>query len=191
MTVVEKIKNLDEKQCVVNVLLDSVKAHPCKDCGKCVFGYEGITQFEMILKDITERKARSEDKVLLTDLANLMVTQAVCDDGKEIAQAMLTALDKQGEVFDEHISKKQCRAGVCKQFMTFHVLASKCNGCTECMEVCEEDAISGKNKFVHVIDNDECTRCGKCIDVCSQGAIVLAGAIKPKCPKKPIPCRKK
>ena len=36
MTVVKKIKNLDEKQCVVNVLLDSVKAHPCKDCGKCV-----------------------------------------------------------------------------------------------------------------------------------------------------------
>ena len=49
MTVVEKIKNLDEKQCVVNVLLDSVKAHPCKDCGKCVFGYEGITHFEIIL----------------------------------------------------------------------------------------------------------------------------------------------
>ena len=55
MSSTEKIKGLKEDQCVVDVLLKEVQSHPCKDCGKCVFGYEGITQLEMILKDITEK----------------------------------------------------------------------------------------------------------------------------------------
>ena len=59
------------------------------------------------------------------------------------------------------------------------------------VDVCEDDAILGKNKFVHVIDQDECTLCGKCFEACEEGAIVWAGAEKPKCPKKPIPCKKR
>lgn len=191
MAIVDKIKSLTEKQCVVDVLLKEVQSHPCKDCGKCVFGYEGITQLEMILKDITERKGRTGDKELMNDLCSLMKTQSMCDDGKEIAIAVLEGLNTQSEIFDEHIAKKACRAGVCKKFMTVHILASKCTGCTECADVCEDDAILGKNKFVHVIDNDECTLCGKCIEACDEDAIVLAGAVKPKCPKKPIPCKKR
>ena len=93
-------------------------------------------------------------------------------------------------IFDEHISKKGCRAGVCKKFMTYHILASKCIGCGECMDACEDEAILGKKKFVHVIDLNECTLCGKCMDVCDEDAIVMAGAKKPKCPAKPIPCKR-
>lgn len=185
------MKNLNEKQCVVDVLLSEVQAHPCKDCGKCVYGYEGITQLEMILKDITDRKGRAGDKELMLDLCSLMKAQSMCEDGTEIAEAALEAIAQQSDVFDEHIAKKQCRAGVCKKFMTVHVLASKCTGCGECMDACEDDAILGKKKFVHVINNDECSLCGACIEACDEGAIVLAGAEKPKCPKKPIPCKKR
>lgn len=191
MTIVEKINQLDEKQCVVDVLFKEVQSHPCKKCGKCVYGYEGITQFEMILKDITEKKAHVDDKSLLSDLAELMKTQSLCQEGIEIASVMSEVLKTHVEEIDEHISKKQCRAGVCKKFMTAHILASKCNGCGDCFDECEEDAILGKAKFVHVINNDECTLCGKCIAACEENAIVLAGAIKPKCPKKPIACRKR
>lgn len=75
--------------------------------------------------------------------------------------------------------------------MTVHILASKCVGCGECMDVCEDDAILGKKNFVHVIEQDECTICGKCVEACDEDAIVLAGAVKPRCPAKPIPCKKK
>jgi Na+-translocating ferredoxin:NAD+ oxidoreductase RNF subunit RnfB len=115
----------------------------------------------------------------------------LCDDGKEIASLVLEGLNTYADIFDEHISKKQCRAGVCKKFMTVHILAGKCIGCGECLDACEDDAILGKNKFVHVIDQDECTLCGKCFEVCDEGAIVWAGVEKPKCPKKPIPCKKR
>ena len=190
MSCTEKIRGLTKDQCVVDVLLKEVQSHPCKDCGKCVFGYEGITQLEMILKDITEKKGRSADKELMEDLAGLMEKQSLCEDGEDIAKAVKEALAVQGEVFDEHISKKGCRAGVCKKFMTYHILASKCIGCGDCMDVCEDEAILGKKKFVHVIDLDECTLCGKCMEACDEDAIVMAGAEKPKCPKKPIPCKR-
>lgn len=191
MSSIERIKALKEDQCIVDVLLKEVAAHSCKDCGKCVFGYEGITQLEMILKDITEKKGRASDKALMEELCDYMKTQSLCEDGVDIAAAVLEALSTYGDIFDEHIAKKACRAGVCKKFMTYHVLASKCIGCNECVDVCEDDAILGRKRFVHVIDNKECSLCGACMEACEEGAIVMAGLEKPRCPKKPIPCKKK
>jgi NADH-quinone oxidoreductase subunit F len=156
-----------------------------------VFGYEGVTQLQMILKDITEKKGRASDKELMQDLCSLMKTQSLCEDGSLLAEAVLESLNTYADVFDEHIAKKACRAGVCRKFMTVHILASKCVGCGECMDVCEDDAILGKKNFVHVIEQDECTICGKCMEACDEDAIVLAGAVKPRCPAKPIPCKKK
>ena len=191
MTAIENIKELQENQCVVDVLLNEVVSHKCKECGKCVFGYEGITQLEMILKDITEKKGRAADLALMEDLCSMMKTESLCEDGKEIAEAALTAFSEERDVFEEHISKKGCRAGVCKKFMTYHILAAECIGCGECMDVCDDDAILGKKKFVHIIDQDECILCGKCMEAREEGAIVMAGAVKPRCPKKPIPCKKR
>ena len=73
--------------------------------------------------------------------------------------------------------------------MTYHVLAAKCTGCGDCLDACDEDAILGKKRFVHVIQQDECTQCGACMDACDEDAIVRAGAVKPRCPAKPIPCK--
>lgn len=47
----------------------------------------------------------------------------------------------------------------------------------------------GKARFVHVIDQRACTKCGACLEACPEGAIVMAGAKKPKTPPKPIPCK--
>lgn len=38
---------------------------------------------------------------------------------------------------------------------------------------------------------DQCTGCGDCMDACEDDAIVRAGAEKPRCLKKPIPCKKR
>lgn len=56
MNTVERVKNLKENECIVDVLLKEVSSHKCNECGKCVFGYEGITQLGMILKDIMEKR---------------------------------------------------------------------------------------------------------------------------------------
>lgn len=190
MSTLEKIKNLKKTECIVDLLLKEIRANECRTCGKCVFGYEGITQLEMTLSDITEKKGRSGDLDLMRDLCELMKTQSLCDTGEEIADAVLAAIKARRTDMEEHISKKCCSAGVCRKFMTYHILADRCTGCTDCVDECGEDAILGKSRFVHIIDQDECTQCGACLSVCEEEAIIKAGPIKPKCPRKPIPCRR-
>ena len=190
MSTLDKIRNLKDTECIVDVLLKEVRANECRDCGKCVFGYEGITQLEMALSDITEKKGRSWDLDLMKDLCEMMKSQSLCEKGEEIAEAVLEAMERGRAEFEEHIGKKGCRAGVCKRFMTFHILAEQCTGCGECMDACEEDAILGKKRFVHVIEQEECTQCGACMDVCEEEAVVRAGTVKPRCPKRPVPCKR-
>lgn len=190
MSTLEKINHLEETECIVDTLLKEVRENGCQTCGKCVFGYEGITQLEMILKDITEKKGRMEDLNLLEDLCGLMKSQSLCETGEEIAAALLAAIKEFKTDFLDHISRKGCRAGVCKKFMTYHILAEKCTGCGDCLDQCDEEAILGKARFVHVIRQDECIQCGACLAACEEAAVVRAGAQKPRCPQKPIPCKR-
>lgn len=190
MRTIEKVKTLTDKECIVDFLYKEVCSHPCASCGKCVFGYEGITQLQLILKDIISKKAQPEDYRLLHDLSDLMISQSLCDDGKEIGEAVRFSLERYREDFELHIARKACPAEVCSRFLTFHILASKCTGCNDCMSVCEDGAILGKPKFIHVIELDDCMQCGKCLNVCDQQAIVTAGLKKPKGPRKPIPVKK-
>lgn len=190
MSILEKINNLNDTECIVDTLLKEVRRNECQACGKCVFGYEGITQLEMILSDITDKKGRSSDLSLITELCEMMKTQSLCEVGEEIAKAVLEAVQIHQTEFEEHIGKKGCKAGVCRKFMSYHILADKCTGCGDCMDECDEDAILGKAKFVHVIEQDECIQCGACLKVCDEDAIVRAGAVKPRCPKRPVPCKR-
>lgn len=73
--------------------------------------------------------------------------------------------------------------------MTYHILVSRCDGCGKCLDACEDDAIMGKPKFVHVIDQRACTHCDRGRTVCPREAVVMAGVKKPKTPPRPIPCR--
>ena len=53
MSTLERIENLKDTECIVDMLLKEVRANLCQACGKCVFGYEGITQLELTLSAIT------------------------------------------------------------------------------------------------------------------------------------------
>lgn len=183
------IRIFDNSDCILNQLVSISERYSKESCGRCVFGYEGVTQINMIISDIAQKKGKPDDIELLIDLCSQMKKQTLCDIGISAANTVMTAIENFRDEIEEHITKKNCRASVCKKFVTYHILPDLCNGCTDCLDECEDEAIIGKKKFVHVIDQDECTQCGKCINVCEKGAIVRAGAIKPVCPKKPIPCK--
>ena len=38
MTMLERVKNLTEKECIVDVLRKELADNKCKNCGKCTFG---------------------------------------------------------------------------------------------------------------------------------------------------------
>ncbi len=178
----------DETDCVLDQLFKIANRYSKESCGRCVYGFEGVTQINMILSDLVQKKGKMEDMELLLDLCTVMETQALCDIGASAARTVLTALQNFREEIEEHVTKKNCRAAVCARYVTYHILADLCTGCTDCVDACEDDAILGKKKYVHVIDQDECIQCGACMEACEEGAIVKAGAVKPKTPKKPVPC---
>ncbi|MDD3139627.1 MAG: NADH-ubiquinone oxidoreductase-F iron-sulfur binding region domain-containing protein [Lachnospiraceae bacterium] len=181
---------LGEGDCVLDKLVEIAKKFEAESCGRCVFGHEGTAQIQMLLSDISQKKGTMQDIELLLELCETMEHHSLCEIGQAAARVVLTAIENFGVEIEEHITKKSCKAGICSKFVTYHILADVCTGCNECQEECPEDAIAGKNRFVHVIDQDECISCGICINACEEGAIVKAGAIKPRCPKKPIPCKK-
>lgn len=158
-------------------------------CGRCVFGNEGGHQLCAILADACAGKGQDADLDLIRDLAPTMAEQALCEVGQRMANVAAQALGVFGDEFEAHVSRHQCPAGKCRALVTYHILVSRCTGCGECLDACEEDAIEGKAGFVHVIDQRACVRCGKCLDACPKGAVVTAGLKKPKTPPHPIPCR--
>jgi NADH-quinone oxidoreductase subunit F len=180
----------DESDCMLDRLAAVAERYHKESCGRCVFGHEGTTQMTMVLSDMTMKKGKSDDIGLLTDLCLVMKEQSLCESGVAAANSVLTAIANFREEIEEHMTKKVCKAGVCSKFVTFHILPDLCTGCNECQDACEDDAILGKKRFIHVIDQDECVQCGKCVEACDEDAIVTAGAVKPRCPKAPIPCKR-
>lgn len=184
------IEVMNETDCILDSLLKIISRYEKESCGRCVFGHEGVTQLRMLLTDISLKKGKQTDIALMLDLCGEMKEQSLCEIGVSAANGVESALLHFKDEIEAHATKKSCQAGVCKSFLTFHILPDLCTGCNECVDECEDGAILGKKKFIHVIDLDECTQCGKCLEVCEEEAIVRAGAIKPRCPKNPIPCKR-
>ena len=183
------IEILNETDCMLDFLLKTADRYGKEACGRCLFGHEGVFQIRMFLTDMTLKKGKISDLDLMLELCHEMQQQSLCEAGVSIANTVESALEHFKSEIEEHITRKSCKAGVCQKFLTFHILPDLCTGCNECSDVCEDDAILGKKKFIHIIDQDECSGCGDCIDACEEKAIIIAGAVKPKCPKKPIPCK--
>lgn len=179
----------DESDCILDRLLEILKRYLDESCGRCVFGHEGTTQIYMVLLDMTNKRGKSTDMELLLDLCNQMKNQSLCDIGMSAANTIVTAFHNFREEILEHITKRNCKAIVCNKFITYHILQDECIGCNKCQDICDDEAILGKKKFIHIIDQDECVQCGECMKVCEEGAIIKAGRIKPKSLKKPIPCK--
>lgn len=188
--ITDQIYIFDESDCMLDRLAFLVARYESESCGQCTFGYEGVTQLQMILSDISQKKGKSEDLTLLYNLSMMMKDQSLCEIGRSAANTVITALDLYRSEIEAHLTRKVCQAGVCSKFLTYHILADRCTGCTDCLDVCDDEAILGKKRFIHVIDQDECSQCGECLSVCEKDAIIKAGVVKPRCPKKPLPCKK-
>ena len=185
------VRTFTDKNCMAAGLLNIVNELRMGTECTCTFGHEGGYQIATILNDICSKKGKPGDLALMRDLAPVMTSQAICGEGRAIGRAVSQALDAFGPEIEGHITKKVCVAGACKAFQTYHILVSKCTGCGKCLKACDDDAILGKAKFVHVINQRKCTQCGACLEACPEGAVVRAGAKKPKTPPKPIPVRRK
>lgn len=176
------IRTITEKDCVVAETEKHLFGFREQSCGKCVFCREGLLQLQYMQKEITEGRGKSVYLDLTEEIGTAMCSSATCTLGKISAQIALSAVKKFPQEYDMHIKKKQCPAGVCTSFVNIYIDPQLCQGCGECIEVCPQDCIEGKAKYIHMIDEFDCTKCGKCIEKCSEGAIHQTSGKLPKLP---------
>lgn len=59
----------------------------------------------------------------------------------------------------------------------YTIISSKCDGCGECIKVCQFKAIEGEPGKRHNVIKDKCIGCGRCFEVCPLKVITMAGAL--------------
>ncbi len=157
---------VDDKVCMVEFaryFLDFVQK---ESCGKCVPGRIGTKRLLELLTKITEGKGEISDINKLKELGLAIKGSSLCGLGQTAANPVLTTLRYFREEYEEHILKKYCRAGQCKELIEYSIDEANCTGCGVCVKKCPQSAIKGEKKKPHSIDPDKCTKCGICVDVC-------------------------
>ncbi len=161
---------MDERTCMVDIA--KYFTHFLKDesCGKCFTCRKGTQRMFEILDDISSGKGTVEHLGLLEELAPVVKDTAMCGLGQTSPNPVLSTLRYFRNEYLQHIERKHCSAGVCKELITYSI-NENCTGCRRCVKVCPVDAIRGEKKKQHGIDSARCTKCGACKTVCKFDAV--------------------
>lgn len=162
---------LDETDCMVNIAKYFLEFTKSESCGKCVPCRVGTKRLLEILTRITEGKGREGDIDLLETLSSDVKTSSLCGLGQSAPNPVLSTIRYYRDEYEAHIRDKRCPAGVCKDLLTYSIIAEACKGCTACTRVCPTGAITGEKKKPHVLNQDLCIKCGACFETCKFKAI--------------------
>ena len=163
---------MDEDNCMVDIAKFFLEFTVDESCGKCTPCRVGTKRLYEILDRITKGQGKLEDIDKLEELCNYIKSSALCGLGQTAPNPVLSTLMYFKDEYIEHIVDKKCRAGVCKELLSFKIIEDKCKGCTKCARNCPVGAIEGAVKQPHIINQDKCIKCGACIDNCAFKAII-------------------
>ncbi|MBO6230418.1 MAG: NADH-quinone oxidoreductase subunit NuoF [Ruminiclostridium sp.] len=163
---------MDEDNCMVDVAKFFMEFTVDESCGKCTPCRIGTKRLHEMLTKITKGEATMEDLDKMEKLCYYVKNNSLCGLGQTAPNPILSTLRYFKDEYIAHIKDKKCPAGVCKDLLSYKIVADKCKGCTKCARNCPVNAITGKVKEAHVIDQAKCIKCGACMSNCNFGAIV-------------------
>ncbi len=164
---------MDQDTCMVDVaryFVDFLKEESCGQCNPC---REGLKQMLDILTRICNGEGKEDDIPLLEELGVMMQRFSLCGLGTSAPNPVLTTILYFRHEYQKHIEEKKCPAGVCKPLYHYEIDADACTGCQVCFRKCPQEAISGKKKKVHAIEQEKCIKCGICYDACKFNAVAI------------------
>jgi NADH:ubiquinone oxidoreductase subunit F (NADH-binding) len=161
---------MDQETCVVDIASYFLDFTQKESCGKCTPCRVGTRVMVDILKRIKEGDGEEDDLEKLERLGATMSKGSLCALGKSAPNPVITTIRYFRDEYLEHIHERRCRAGVCKEFITFFI-NSECTGCGVCLKACPSKAITGQKKEVHLLDTAKCIKCGVCKSVCQFDAV--------------------
>ncbi|HMA86450.1 MAG TPA: NADH-quinone oxidoreductase subunit NuoF [Desulfosalsimonadaceae bacterium] len=164
---------MDQDTCMVDVARYFIEFLVDESCGQCNPCREGLKQMMDILSRICEGDGKEGDIELLEEIGSMMQKFSLCGLGTSAPNPVLTTILYFRNEYEAHIRDKKCPAGICKPLFHYEIDAEACNGCTLCAKKCPQEAITGKKKKPHKIDQDKCIKCGICYDVCKFDAVVI------------------
>ncbi|MBD3257409.1 4Fe-4S dicluster domain-containing protein [candidate division GN15 bacterium] len=161
---------MDDRTCMVDVARYFLEFLVRESCGKCLPCREGLYQLHKLVIKVCEGKAVESDLENMEELSRVIINGSLCGLGQSGPNPLISTLTYFRDEYLEHIRDKRCRAGVCRELITY-TINDNCTGCLACISACAYNAITGKKKEVHVLDQEKCTRCGACMAVCNFDAI--------------------
>lgn len=184
------ITTLSDQTCIICEVEHWLLNARERSCGKCVFCREGLLQLQLIHKDITTGKGKSEYLDIAKEIGEAMTFGCVCSLGQESSKPVLGAMTCFSDEYAGHIKRKKCEAGHCFSASLYYIDPERCEGCGDCMDVCPAGCIEGKARYIHMIDTTDCTGCGACLKVCENHAIMETSGKPPKLPTRLVKCGK-
>ena len=163
---------MDEDNCMVDIAKFFLEFTVDESCGKCTPCRIGTKRLYEMLEKITSGNGTLEDLDEMEKLCYYIKNNSLCGLGQTAPNPVLSTLRHFRDEYIAHVVDKKCPSGVCKDLLSYHIVADKCKGCTACARKCPVNAISGTVKEPHVIDTAKCIKCGACVATCKFGAII-------------------
>ncbi|MBP6977658.1 MAG: FAD-dependent oxidoreductase [Bacteroidales bacterium] len=139
---------MDEDTCMVDVARYFTNFLQEESCGKCSTCREGTKRMNEILTSITEGKGKMEDIDLLKELGPIIKDASMCGLGQTAANPLLATLRYFENEYLDHVEKKKCTAGVCKE-----IISSPCQyNCPIDTEACVYIALIAHGRYEEALD---------------------------------------